>query len=94
MTATMTFPPHMLMRVSKKFKLKEDRVYLKRRLELWEKREIRQMSEEAEALPRRLSTNTPPPKYQLQQDLEIACGKERLRMPSAYLIATPTQRSP
>ena len=62
MTTAMIFPPLMLMRLSKKSKPKDDRACLKRRLELWERGEIRQLSEEAEALQRRLSTNTPPPK--------------------------------
>ena len=54
--AAMILPSLMLMKPSKKSKAKEERLHLKRRLELWEKGELRQLKDEAEALQRRLST--------------------------------------
>lgn len=51
--AAMVFPSLMLMKPSKKSKPKEECLCLKRRLELWEKGEIRQLSDEADALQRR-----------------------------------------
>ena len=48
--AAMIFPSLMLMKTSKKPKTKEECFSLKRRLELWEKGEIRQLSDEAKAL--------------------------------------------
>ena len=60
--AAMIFPSLMLMKTSKKSKTKEERLSLKRRLELWEKGEIRQLSDEAEALQRRTVANAIRPK--------------------------------
>ena len=60
--AAMIFPSLMLMKTSKKSKTKEERLSRKRRLELWEKGEIRQLSDEAEALQRRTVANAIRPK--------------------------------
>ena len=60
--AAMIFPSLMLMKTSKKSKTKEERLSLKRRLELWEKGEIRQLSDEAEALQRRTVASAIRPK--------------------------------
>ena len=55
--AAMIFLSLMLMRTSKKSKTNEERLSLKRRLELWEKGEIRQLSDGAEALQERNVAN-------------------------------------
>ena len=60
--AAMIFPSLMLMKTSKKSKTKEERFSLKRIVELWEKGEIRQLRDEAEALQRRNVANTIRPK--------------------------------
>ena len=62
MKAAMVFPSLMLMKPSKKSKTKEERSCLRRRLDLWEKGEIRKLSDEADALQRRYSARAPPPK--------------------------------
>lgn len=62
MKAAMVFPSLMLMKPSKKSKTKEERSCLRRRLDLWEKGEIRKLSDEADALQRRYSASAPPPK--------------------------------
>ena len=56
MKALMIFPSLMLVKPSKKSRAKEERIYLKKRLQMWDKGEIRQLREEAEALQLRLAT--------------------------------------
>ena len=62
--AAMIFPSLMLMKPSRKSKMKDERSCLKRRLQLWEEGEIRQLRNEAEALQRRYVTSASPPKAQ------------------------------
>ena len=61
-TAVMTFSSLMLMKLTTKSKPKEHRLCLKRRLELWEKGELKLLHEEAEALQRRQLGNVSLPK--------------------------------
>ena len=62
--AAMIFPSLMLMKLSRKSKIKDERSCLKRRLQLWEEGEIRQLRDEAEALQRRFIASTSRPKAQ------------------------------